>query len=174
MSVVELEEYLGKCIGMEEMMRTGYAQKGYESILRFDTWKDQKCACHTQICSERIDEVPIRVGGDVKVSRLRGFVEAMEAAGVEEVDVDASDLSGSDCCEVYGSLTLHSTRTYEAPKSDIVYKMEYYDYVRQLHARNVAVWEAYRKANGLDARAIEEKKMYLTLRAKYGKEFGHV
>ena len=74
---------------------------------------------------------------------------------------------------VYGSFDLYACRTYETAKSDIMYQMEYCDYMRQLQARNVAVWEAYRKANGLDARAIEEKKMYLKLREKYGKEFGH-
>lgn len=169
-----MDQYLGGLLSMGELADRGYAQHGYGSILRLDTWKAQKCANHTMTCSERIDEVTVHIGGNVKVSRLRSFVEAMEAAEIEEVDVDASELSGSDCCEVYGSLDLYATRTYESAKSDSMYLMEYYDYVVDVHRSNVEVWEAYMKTNALDARVLEEKATYLKLRAKYAKEFGHV
>lgn len=159
---MNLKEYRSICV--DEVIEKGYEQSGYESILSYTDWKSHICKSHTESRSGRIDEVEIRLnGGGVNVQRLRRFVEAMESAGVESVDVDRT----YNYNDVTGNVVLYANHTYDIPKSYDVYLNEYREYVHQINSRNIST---YKRIDG-EAR---EKKMYLGLREKYGKEFGHI
>ena len=173
-----LSEYLGRCLVDSELAECGYAQSGYESILRFSTWRDQKCSEHMVTRMELVDELSVDIEYDsvVSVSRLREFVHALESAGIDEAVVDTDGIESDwESYRSTGKFVLCAHRTVTEGKSDVQYMDDYLRYVGSVHGRNDDIWENERTARSAAAkRVIREREeadaelaLYMKLRNKY-------
>jgi hypothetical protein len=82
------DEYLGSILTMQELMNAGYSQKGYESILRLDTWIEQKCTQHTTTETVNIANVNIYVDSvTMRTIALREFVKELDNRNIDEFNV---------------------------------------------------------------------------------------
>lgn len=173
-----ISEYLGQCMSVEELADVGYAQSGYESILRFSTWKDQKCTEHSVTDHELVDRLSVDIETDsvVSVGRLREFVVALESAGIEDACVDTDGIESEwDSYRCTGNFVLSAHRTVTVAKTDGQYMYDYRKYVGLVHGRNVDVWDNEKIRRSAAAKAEQRRRdeadaelaLYLKLRAKY-------
>lgn len=78
----------------------GFAQKGYESILRKDTWLEQKCITRTKTEGYSVDKIEFKRYDHISVADLRAFVAKVERAGIEVIpwdyELESNDDGGAD------------------------------------------------------------------------------
>ena len=170
------DEYLGNILTIQELMDTGYSQKGYESILRLDTWIDQKCTQHTTTETVNIANVSIYVDSTtMKTSALRAFVNELDSRHIDEFTIHNNlrcDEDDDGYQNFVGYLTLSADENKQIDMPLSRYKFMYINYVHYVLAKNMIESDSYKAQR--EALKNEQKKekdeydLYLKLHKKYG------
>lgn len=171
------DEYLGSILTMQELMNAGYSQKGYESILRLDTWIEQKCTQHTTTETVNIANVNIYVDSvTMRTIALREFVKELDNRNIDEFNVhnnlQCDDDDGYQNFVGYLTLSADEHKQIDMPLS--MYKIMYINYVHDVLSKNIIESDSYKAQR--EALKNEQKKekdeydLYLKLHKKYGEK----
>ena len=154
------DEYLGSILTTQELMNAGYSQKGYESILRLDTWIEQKCTQHTTTETVNIANVSIYVDSTtMKTSALRAFVNELDSRHIDEFTIHNNlrcDEDDYGYQNFVGYLTLSADETKQIDMPLSMYKIMYINYVHDVLSKNIIESDSYKAQR--EALKNEQKK----------------
>lgn len=154
-----MEKYTGINVSLLDMRVHGYAQDGYQTILRFDTWK-QKCTTHTKLKYERIKELEA-YDSSISLEDLKTMIKQMEDNSINSANIDYC----TDYDKDLYSLKLYISKQIELPYTDDDYLQSYANYVRDMHELNN---KTYHDAVMAKMMAEQEYATYQRLREKFG------
>jgi len=158
-----MHSYTGQQIVIDIIAPNGFKQDGYESILRYETWKLQKCLRHFTHERTKIAEIKSYVtSGNFSISSIKALIEKANNAGIDEISWMCDTDYDSYVClyiEEIKSITI----------SEIEYMYDYKKYVSSTHNHNNRIWKDYQLKQRKREAEIAE---YIRLKNIYEQEVG--
>lgn len=170
LSTVKLEEY--KLQNADITKDTGFAQKGYKSILRYDTWRQQMCILtETTTSSEDISNIQLSAGEWLEIDVLKDFVNSITHQGATHIYISGSTNDEYEIVDV--SIDVIKKTVIKRTESD--YFMAYRNYVAAINRDNRSTWNEYKVARDQEEKAefdelqkfMDAKKVYEKLKHKF-------
>lgn len=167
----KLQEY--KSQTADNIKNTGFAQKGYNSILRYDTWREQKCLLSEFTHeSETINEQIFSVEEWLDINELKTYVDSIVAKGATHVF-----LSGdvSEYHDTVLNVKIDAAKQCMVKRGEADFYNSYDCYVMTINHQNKIIWHNYKRQLEDDENAefkelqqfIDAKKVYEKLKHKF-------
>ena len=150
---------------------TGFAQKGYHSILRYDTWKEQKCILSkTKTDSESIKDVTFSTGEWIDLIDLKEYVDLIQARGATHIFV-TENYNDEDVT----SINIDAIKRFTVWRDEDEFYTQYEAYVKNTNLDNLIIWGNYKRELEQAEKAeynelqkfLDAKKIYESLKGKF-------
>ena len=170
LSTEKLTEY--KSQNANVIKDVGFAQKGYTSILRYDTWRQQMCTLpKTKWVSEQVRDACFSAGEWIDVIDLKAYVDLIVANGATHIYMTGSYDDDDGLTEI----SIDATKKVEVNRSESEFYSAYEKYVKNIDQNNIKTWTAYKfdrdqveKAEFDELqRFMDAKKVYENLKHKF-------
>jgi hypothetical protein len=161
----KLEEYKSQTV--ETIKSIGFSQKGYNSILRYDTWRQQKCLLSELTTdSEDIKDVTLNMDEWIDIIDLKEYVELIIAKGATHIFITGD--SGYD-------INIDAIKKFNVKRDESEYYSAYESYVAAINQQNKSTWNNYKNDLEQDEKAefkelqqfLDAKKVYEKLKHKF-------
>ena len=170
LSTEKLAEY--KSQNANVIKDIGFAQKGYKSILRYDTWRQQMCTLSaTKVSSEYVKDACFSAGAWIDISELKAYVDIIVANGATHIYMTGS----YDDYDGVTEISIDATKEVDVNRSESEFYSAYDRYVESIDKENIKTWTAYKFDRDQAEKAefdelqrfMDAKKVYENLKHKF-------
>lgn len=166
----QLTEY--KSQTAKNIKTTGFAQKGYHSILRYDSWKEQKCMVSaTRLAAEDVKDVALNACEWIDVIELKEYVDLIVSKGATHIFITGSTNDEDELTNI----NIDAIKRFYVNRDESEYYSVYENYVALLNLDNINTWSNYKHDLEQDEKAeykelhqfLDAKKVYEKLKHKF-------
>lgn len=166
----KLTEYKSKTA--EDTKDLGFAQKGYQSILTYDSWRKQKCLMSDTVThAEDINSVQLSAGISIEITELKEFLDFATSKDATRIYISGS--TDDDNCVT--SITIESYKSVNKKRDESSFYQGYEYYVNDVNQSNIKTWNSYKheleEAEKAEFDELQKfmnaKKVYESLKSKF-------